>query len=189
MTQAWSILMLITAGLFLSGVVPISWERAPAWRRQDDATFRADFTHTLRRVDRLQPALLVGCVVASSGFAVTTTGASRVLAALAAACMLAILIGSGVRLVPIQSRLADPAADLSAHDTDEGDPPRDLTRSAEVRYPRTTRSTSTLCRPVARHGLVEDRRNARRCDDAFPLGDPSANTSRQWLECGGVRRA
>lgn len=119
MTQAWSILMLITAGLFLSGVFPILWERAPAWRRQDDTTFRADFAHTLRRVDRLQPALLVGCVVASSGFAITTMGVSRALAALAAACMLAILIGSGLRLVPIQSRLADPAADLSANATNE----------------------------------------------------------------------
>lgn len=119
MTQAWSIFMLITGGLFLSGVFPILWERAPAWRRQDDTTFRSDFAHTLRRVDRLQPALLVGCVVASSGFAVTTMGASRVLAAFAAACMLVILIGSGVRLVPIQSRLADPAGHLSANDTAE----------------------------------------------------------------------
>jgi hypothetical protein len=53
--------MVISAGLFAAGVVPITWERAPAWRAADDATFRAEFAHTLRRMDRLQPALLLVC--------------------------------------------------------------------------------------------------------------------------------
>jgi hypothetical protein len=35
--------MLIGAALFAAGVVPIAWERAPAWRAADQATFRVEF--------------------------------------------------------------------------------------------------------------------------------------------------
>ncbi len=35
MREAWSIVMLIGAALFAAGVVPIAWERAPAWRAAD----------------------------------------------------------------------------------------------------------------------------------------------------------
>jgi hypothetical protein len=52
MTGAWSIMMLISGALFAAGVLPIAWERAPAWRAADHATFRAEFAHTLRRMDR-----------------------------------------------------------------------------------------------------------------------------------------
>jgi hypothetical protein len=56
MSEAWSIVMLIGGALFVAGVVPIARERAPARRAADHATFRVEFAHTLRRVDRLQPA-------------------------------------------------------------------------------------------------------------------------------------
>jgi hypothetical protein len=69
MRQAWSIVMLIGGALFVAGVVPIAWERAPAWRAAEHARFRVDFAHTLRRVDRLQPVLLLVCLVSSVGFA------------------------------------------------------------------------------------------------------------------------
>jgi hypothetical protein len=113
MSEAWSIVMLIGAALFAAGVVPIAWERAPAWRAADDGTFRVDFAHTLRRMDRLQPALLLVCLVSSVGFAVSASGTPRTLAGLAASCFLAVLAGSGAGLVPIQRRLVDPRSDLS----------------------------------------------------------------------------
>lgn len=114
MREAWSIVMLIGAALFVAGVVPIAWERAPAWREADHGTFRTDFAHTLRRMDRLQPALLLVCLVSSAGFAVSASGSARMLAGLAASCFLAVLVGSGAGLVPIQRRLVDPGSHLSA---------------------------------------------------------------------------
>jgi hypothetical protein len=110
--------MLIGAALFVAGVVPIAWERAPAWRAADQGTFRADFAHTLRRMDRLQPGLLLVCLVSSAGFVVTASGSARALAGLAASCFLAVLVGSGAGLVPIQRRLVDPASDLAAADVE-----------------------------------------------------------------------
>ncbi len=118
MKEAWSIAMLISGALFIAGVFPITWERAPAWRAADRATFRTELAYTLRRVDRLQPALLVACLVSSTGFAVAASGTTRILAAAAAACILAILVGSGVRQVPIQRRLTDARSDLTAADVD-----------------------------------------------------------------------
>ena len=56
MQEAWTIAMLISGALFSGGIVPIAWERAPAWRAADGAAFRVDFADTLRRLDRLQPA-------------------------------------------------------------------------------------------------------------------------------------
>lgn len=100
-----SIMMLVSAALFVAGVVPIAWERAPAWRVAGQAQFRVDFAHTLRRMDRLQPALLLVCLVSILGFTATAGDTARTLAAVAAACFLAILVGSGVGLVPIQRRL------------------------------------------------------------------------------------
>jgi hypothetical protein len=105
MNEWSSIVMLLSAALFLGGVVPIAWERAPAWRAASHAQFRVDFAHTLRRMDRLQPALLLICLVSTTGFAATASGTARTLAALAAGCFLAILVGSGAALVPTQSRL------------------------------------------------------------------------------------
>jgi hypothetical protein len=118
MREAWSIVMLIGGALFVAGVVPIAWERAPAWRAAEHARFRVDFAHTLRRVDRLQPVLLLVCLVSSVGFAVSASGTARVLAALATSCFVAVLVGSGAGLVPIQRRLVDPGSDLSAADVE-----------------------------------------------------------------------
>jgi hypothetical protein len=116
MSEMWSIVMLISGALFTAGVVPIAWERAPAWRAADHARFRVEFAHTLRRVDRLQPALLVICLVSAVGFAVSASGTARTLAGLAAACLVAVLIGSTAGLVPIQRRIIDPGSGLSAAD-------------------------------------------------------------------------
>jgi hypothetical protein len=118
MTESSSIVMLISAALFVAGVVPIAWERAPAWRAADYPRFRVEFAHTLRRMDRLQPALLLVCLVSSVGFAVSASGTARTLAGLAASCFVAVLVGSGAGLVPIQRRLVDPRPDLSAADVE-----------------------------------------------------------------------
>jgi hypothetical protein len=109
--------MLLSGGLFAGGVSSIAWEPIPAWRATDLSQFRAGFAHTLRRVDRLQPALLVVCVGSTIGFASSAGGAARTLAALAAGGLLLVLVGSVAVLVPIQRRLvacgpAPPAATL-----------------------------------------------------------------------------
>jgi hypothetical protein len=69
-------------------------------------------------MDRLQPVLLVVCLVSSVGFAVSAGGTARPLAGLAASCFLAVLVGSGAGLVPVQRRLVDPGSDLSAADVE-----------------------------------------------------------------------
>jgi Domain of unknown function (DUF1772) len=117
-SEAWAVVMLISAGLFASGVVPIAWERAPAWRAADAASFRVEFAHTLRRMDRLQPALLLVCLISSVGFAVSASGTARTLAGLAASCFAAVLVGSGAGLVPIQRRLVDPGSALTTADVE-----------------------------------------------------------------------
>jgi hypothetical protein len=108
--------MLISGGLFVGGVIMIAWERVPTWRATDLLNFRTGFAHTLRRVDRIQPALLVVCVGSTIGFASSSGGAARTLAALAAGGYLVVLFGSAALLVPIQRRLvasgsAPPSAD------------------------------------------------------------------------------
>lgn len=105
MSDWWAVPMLITGGLFAGGVISIAWERIPAWRRTDMPDFRTGFAHTLRRVDRLQPALLTICMVSTIGFAITASGAARTLALVAAAGFLVILVGSVAWLVPIQRQL------------------------------------------------------------------------------------
>jgi uncharacterized membrane protein len=110
----WAISMLLAGGLFAGGVVSIAWERIPAWRDAELPEFRIAFAHTLRRVDRLQPALLVVCLLSTIGFAASEDGAARTSAVLAAAGFLIVLIGSAAWLVPIQRRLVEPAPQASA---------------------------------------------------------------------------
>jgi hypothetical protein len=105
MNRGWAVLMLLSAGLFTGGVVSLTWERIPAWRRTNLAEFQTAFAHTLRRVDRLQPALLVISLASTIGFAATADGPARVLALVASAGFLMVLIGSAAWLVPIQRRL------------------------------------------------------------------------------------
>ena len=105
MSQWWEVPMLLSGGLFVGGLLAIAWERVPAWRASSLLDFRTGFAHTLRRVDRLQPALLVICLASTIGFASSTGGAARTLGALAAAGLLVVLVGSVAVLVPIQRRL------------------------------------------------------------------------------------
>lgn len=117
MSELWEVLMLTSGGLFTGGVVAIAWERIPVWRESDLVTFRAAFAHTLRRMDHLQPALVLTSLVSAIGFAIGANGAGRAVAILAAAGFILILAGSGAWLVPIQKRLVrsggeEPAPEL-----------------------------------------------------------------------------
>jgi hypothetical protein len=85
MSAGWAIPMLVGGGLFAGGVVSIAWERIPTWRAIDLPNFQTAFAHTLRRVDRLQPALLAVCLISTTGFALSEGGAARIFAVLAAA--------------------------------------------------------------------------------------------------------
>jgi hypothetical protein len=105
MSTWWAVPMLVGAGLFAGGVVSIAWERIPAWRVSDAEEFRTGFAYTLRRVDRLQPALLTVTLASTVGFAISATDTARTLAMLAAAGFLVILVGSVSWLVPVQRRL------------------------------------------------------------------------------------
>lgn len=110
MNELWAISMTISGGLFAGGVVSIAWERIPAWRSMELPDFQSAFAHTLRRVDRLQPALLVVCLISTIGFVLGANGAARTTALVAATGFLIVLVGSGAWLVPVQRRLV--AADL-----------------------------------------------------------------------------
>jgi hypothetical protein len=114
MTELWAISMLISGGLFAGGVLSIAWERVPAWRKADFIDFRTAFAHTLRRVDRLQPALLTVCLVSTVGFAVSAGGQARATAVAAAAGLLVVLAGSVAWLIPIQRRLVASEAEQPA---------------------------------------------------------------------------
>jgi hypothetical protein len=105
MSAWWAAPMLIGSGLFAGGAASIAWERIPAWRGVDLLDFQAAFALTLRRVDRVQPALLVVTLISTIGFALGEGGTAQILAMLAAAGFLIVLLGSAVWLVPIQRRL------------------------------------------------------------------------------------
>jgi hypothetical protein len=69
-------------------------------------------------MDRLQPALLLVCLVSTVGLAVSESGTAHTLTGLAASCFLAVLVGSGAGLVLIRRRLVDPGSGLSPADVE-----------------------------------------------------------------------
>jgi hypothetical protein len=79
--------------------------------------FVGDFEETLRRTDKVQPALLVAAIVSAAGFALTTDGSARVLASVGAAGFVLTLAASTAILVPLQRRIvATPPAEAKAID-------------------------------------------------------------------------
>ena len=72
--STWASLMLIAGGLFAGGTATFAWSRVPIWRRMPAQEFIGDFEETLRRTDKVQPALLVAAIVSAAGFALTADG-------------------------------------------------------------------------------------------------------------------
>ena len=113
--SAWASLMLIAGGLFAGGAATFAWSRVPIWRRMPAQKFIDDFGETLRRTDKVQPALLVAAIASAAGFALASDGSARVLALVGAAGFVATLATSIVILVPLQRRIvATPPAEAKA---------------------------------------------------------------------------
>jgi hypothetical protein len=115
--SAWASLMLIAGGLFAGGAATFAWSRVPIWRRMPVQGFSGDFEETLRRTDKVQPALLVAAIVSAAGFALSADGLARVLALVGAAGFIVTLTASLAFLVPLQRRIvATPPAEAGAID-------------------------------------------------------------------------
>ena len=113
--SAWASLMLIAGGLFAGGAATFAWSRVPIWRRMPVQEFVGDLEETLRRTDKVQPALLVVAIVSAAGFALTSDGPARVLALVGAAGFIVTLSASIAILVPFQRRIvATPPAEAKA---------------------------------------------------------------------------
>jgi anthrone oxygenase-like protein len=115
--SAWASLMLIAGGLFAGGAATFAWSRVPIWRRMPTQRFIGDFEETLRRTDKVQPALLVTAIVSAAGFALTADGSERLLALAGIAGFVATLAASIAILVPLQRRIvATPPAEAKVID-------------------------------------------------------------------------
>ena len=113
--STWASLMLIAGGLFAGGAATFAWSRVPIWRRMEVQGFIVDFEETLRRTDKVQPALLVVAIVSAGGFALSADGSARVLASVGTAGFVVTLAASLVFLVPLQRRIvATPPAEAGA---------------------------------------------------------------------------
>ena len=113
--STWASLMLIAGGLFAGGAATFAWSRVPIWRRMPVQEFIGDFEETLRRTDKVQPALLVAAIVSAVGFALTAGGSAQVLALVGAAGFVVTLAASLMFLVPLQRRIgATPPAEAKA---------------------------------------------------------------------------
>jgi hypothetical protein len=115
--STWATLMLIAGGLFAGGAATFAWSRVPIWRRMEAQGFIGDFEETLRRTDKVQPALLVVAIVSAAGFALTAEGSGRVFAWVGAAGFAVTLAASLAFLVPLQRRIvATPPEEAKAID-------------------------------------------------------------------------
>jgi hypothetical protein len=115
--NAWVSLMLIAGGLFAGGAVTFAWSRVPIWRRMPVEEFIGDFEQTIRRTDKVQPALLVAAIVSAAAFALTAEGSARVLGSVGALGFVVTLAASLAFLVPLQRRIvATPPAEAKAID-------------------------------------------------------------------------
>jgi hypothetical protein len=103
--SAWASVMVIAGGLFAGGAATFAWSRVPIWRRMPVQEFIGDFGETLRRTDKVQPALLVVAIVSAVGFTLTADGVARVLALVGAAGFVVTLAASLAILVPLQRRI------------------------------------------------------------------------------------
>ena len=112
--SAWAAVMLTAGGLFAGCAASIAWTRVPIWRRMTVPEFVDDFGETLRRTDRIQPALLVAAVAAAVGVAIAEDGSAAILAAIGATGYVLVLAASATVLVPLQRRIIATPVEQSA---------------------------------------------------------------------------
>lgn len=113
---AWEVPMMLSGALFTGGVVWFAWMRIPAWRTMAPAEAEADFADSIRRADRVQPALLVITLAAAIAFSLNTTGSGRALAIGGIGGLVLTLVGSGAILVPLQRRIIRAPVDARVED-------------------------------------------------------------------------
>ena len=101
----WAILMLVSAGLFAGSALAFTWARIPIWRTMPLPQYLTDFTETIHRADRVQPALLVAAIATAIAYGLTASAPARTFALIAAAGFLVTLVASLVILVPLQRRI------------------------------------------------------------------------------------
>ena len=101
----WTILMLVTGGLFAGAVANVAWSRVPIWRGMPPAQFMTDFDKSIAVADKVQPSLLLVTIVGSVGFALTADSTARLLAFSAAAGFTVTMLASLAILVPLQRRI------------------------------------------------------------------------------------
>ena len=98
-------LMLVSAGAFAGGAVSFSWSRVPIWRAMELGSFRDDFAATIRRTDKVQPALLVVAILSTIAFAVAADSSATGFAWMAAAGFIVTLVASVAILMPLQRQI------------------------------------------------------------------------------------
>ncbi len=103
--DVWAALMLVSAGAFAGGAASFSWSRVPIWRAMELVPFADDFSATIRRTDKVQPALLVVAILSAIGFAVSADGSATALAWVGAGGLLLTLAASVAVLVPLQRQI------------------------------------------------------------------------------------
>jgi len=94
--------MLVVAGVFTGILCAFSVERVWIWDRLDIREYAVDFRRSMRRVDVVQPALLILAIALAAVYAARTSGSVRTETLVALACLVAILAGSVGVLVPMQ---------------------------------------------------------------------------------------
>ncbi len=104
--EIWAPLMVVSGGLFAGGAATFSWSPVPIWRSMPLAEFGQDFSATIRRTDKVQPALLVAAIASGVGFVLTVDeGSARILSWMGVAGFTATLVASVAVLVPLQRRI------------------------------------------------------------------------------------
>jgi len=101
----WAALVLIAGGVFTGSVVAFAWDRVTAWRTMPIQQFMGDFSHTINRADKIQPALLLVAIVGGVGYGLSEGGSVRLLALLGAGGFLVVMLASLAVLVPLQRRI------------------------------------------------------------------------------------
>ncbi len=97
--------MIISSGLFTGGVLTVTWSRLPVWKKMDFQSFKADFGHTIKVTDKLQPILLVSTIFTAGIFSLNKSGIEQILAFIAVGGFTITLLASVAVLVPLQKRV------------------------------------------------------------------------------------